>query len=69
MLYLLSRHAPSAIFPAVHERNRCFNWLIVVALLLKMHFQPLRFSCQYKAHELQFVQASAEIESHSEVDI
>ena len=37
---------PSAIFPVVHERNRCFNWFIVVALRLEMRFladQPLRF--------------------------
>ena len=46
VLYLPSRHAPSVIFPVVHERNRCFNWFIVVALRLEMRFladQPLRF--------------------------
>ena len=30
VLYWPSRHAPSAIFPVVHERNRCFNWFIVL---------------------------------------
>ena len=30
---LFSRnHAPSAIFPVMHERERCFNWFIVTAL-------------------------------------
>ena len=50
---LPSRHAPSAIFPVVHERNRCFNWFIVhvvsavtrvtmvvtrVAMAVRVHF-------------------------------
>ena len=36
---LASRHAPSAIFPALHERDRCFNWFIVSAAnaLLWLH--------------------------------
>ena len=30
MLYWLLRHAPSAMFPVVHEHNRCFNRFIVL---------------------------------------
>ena len=34
VLYLPSRHALSATFLVVHERNRCFYWFIVLWLLL-----------------------------------
>ena len=35
VLYLPSQHAPRAIFPVVHECNRCFYWFIVLWFPLK----------------------------------
>ena len=32
-------HAPSAIFPIMHERERYFNWFIVAAFLASQRFE------------------------------
>ena len=32
----LSRPHPSAIFPIVHKRKRCFNWLRVIYGVIRM---------------------------------
>ena len=41
-------HAPSAIFPVMHERERYFNWFIVAAFLVSAALNDSKWALRSK---------------------